>query len=320
MSVSRYRVAAFEALVQGVSQFDPTSREYQEYELRSLRLGAIEYRNYDAATRFVTAVIALYEGGWEKRSALLDFFRKYPLPRVQSYLESDENGQIVTEINPNDPEDMDEILSAHLFHAIKFAITPDRHELVQVVATFAKTHELDTLILLTGDMDILHERFQEGMMSMDDSFVHFYQDIERMTIALLDGEENYYGILCVFLEGKYPADTKLMEHPVCQLSFAMAAIVYGAEPEDIETLLQKMDMADLNPPAADNFGRLLYRFGYEKYAMSALVKGDIRNVETVSMLLELVFTEINSFDDLLEGIRLRPENVSEFPIDLRVIL
>lgn len=119
-----------------------------EYELRVLRLGAIEYRNYAAAARFVTQVISMYEGGWEKRAMLLDFFRKHPLPRITNYLETDEDGQKITEIDPQDPLDMEEILSAHLFHAIKFALTPDRHELVTVVGSFAKAHDLQTLEIL----------------------------------------------------------------------------------------------------------------------------------------------------------------------------
>lgn len=115
-------------------------------------------------------------------------------------------------------------------------------------------------------------------------------------------------------------DAKMLDYSACQLAFTMASIIYGGEPEDIETMLQKMDAGFLTMPAADHFGRLLRTFGYEKYALANLVKGDIRNRETISMLLELVFTEINTFDDLREGLALRTDNDPDFPIDLRVIL
>lgn len=80
---------------------------------------------------------------------------------------------------------MEEILSAHLFHAIKFALSPDRHELVTTVGAFAKTHGLDTLGTLVGDMDIIQERFQEGMFTMGDEFVQFYQDVEHAATELV---------------------------------------------------------------------------------------------------------------------------------------
>lgn len=62
MSVSRHRVAAFEALAKGAANFESATRESMEYGLRALRLGAIEYRNYGAAAQFVTQVISMYEG------------------------------------------------------------------------------------------------------------------------------------------------------------------------------------------------------------------------------------------------------------------
>lgn len=112
----------------------------------------------------------------------------------------------------------------------------------------------------------------------------------------------------------------MLDYPPCQLAFTMASIIYGGEPEDIETMLQKMDTKFLAIPAADQFGRLLRAFGYEKYALAYLVKGDIRSKETISMLLELVFTEINTFEDLRNGLSLRSDNDPAFPTDLRTIL
>lgn len=69
-----------------MSTLDPESPDAIEYELRSIRLAALEFRNYTASLQFVTQIMELYEGGWEKRALLKNFFEKYPLPRVETFL------------------------------------------------------------------------------------------------------------------------------------------------------------------------------------------------------------------------------------------
>lgn len=72
-----------------MNTFDFENPDALEYELRGLRLAAIEFRNYTASLQFVTQIMELYEGGWEKRALLKNFFEKYPLPRVATFLSED---------------------------------------------------------------------------------------------------------------------------------------------------------------------------------------------------------------------------------------
>ncbi len=157
-----YKKDLFEAIAQGLKTFEIGTPATAEYELRGLRLASIEFRNYSATQQFVTCVMGLYEGGWEKRAILRDFFEKNPMPRVQVFLKSENDEEIESSESTDDESDVSEdfkdILSAHLYLAARFALTPDRADLIQVLKDFATEHELDSLKSLMGDLSLVHTR------------------------------------------------------------------------------------------------------------------------------------------------------------------
>ncbi len=293
------------------------------YQLRGLRLAAIEFRNYPASQQFVTFVMGLYEGGWEKRALLKDFLEKNPLPRARAFLKEEAGDESDEEADSEDTEvtdDFEPTLSAHLYLAARFAITPDRADMIRTLKEFAEEHDLATLKPLMHDLTLVHARIESIFKLLGDDFADFYILMQKSAMSVLKAEENYYAVKIAVLEGKFQLNTPTLEDYGSLVAFTMAAILYGADVDYTEAMIEKINLDFMPPAAAKQFGRLLQNCGYERYALSAFAQADLHDPEVVSSMLNLAFSGNHAPEDLVVALTTRPDFDPENPIDLKVIV
>ena len=91
-----------------------------------------------------------------------------------------------------------------------------------------------------------------------------------------------------------------MESPIfrdqgCLVALTMSAVLYGADIEFTESMIEMIQIDHLPPLVAKQFGRLLQNCGYERYALSVYAQADLRDMEVLSPMLHLGFSENREF-------------------------
>lgn len=318
-----YKKDLFEAVGLGLKDFQKGTPEAMEYELRGLRMASIEFRNHTATEQFVTYVMELYEGGWERRAFLKDFLQKNPLPRVQAFIKAEsqpESGNNAGTEEESGSDSFEDVLSAHLYLAARFALTPDRANLIQVLKDFSNEHSLELLKPLMHDLTLVHARIEAILNLLGDDFSDLYVQMQTATMNVTKGEENYYAVLIAVLEGKCKLDSPIFNDYGSLVALTMAAMLYGADVEYVESMIEMINLDHLPPIAAKQLGRLLQNCGYERYALAVYARGNLYDVEVLSAMLNLGFSGNHVPEDVIVALTARVDFNPETPIDLKVII
>lgn len=218
------------------------------------------------------------------------------------------------------PDNFEDTLSAHLYLVARFAITPERSNLIETLKNFATEHKLEKLTSLMTDLTLVHERISRFFDGMGEEFASFYVEMQRAAINTLHGEENYFAVLIAVLEGKCELNSNVFLDYGNLVAFTSAAIVYGADSEYTESLIEQINLDFMPAAAIKPFAQLLRNGGYERYALGAMARGDLQDLEILSSLLSITFSGVHSPEDLVVALTVRPDFDVEFPVDIRQIL
>lgn len=125
---------------------------------------------------------------------------------------------------------------------------------------------------------------------MGEDFAIFYVELQRNAIENLKGEENYFAILLAVIEGKYKLNSNIFEDYGNLVAFTSAAIVYGADTEYVESMIESINFDFMSAPAIKQFAKLLQNSGYEIYVLGIMARGDLQDMEILSSLLSVTFS------------------------------
>lgn len=170
------------------------------------------------------------------------------------------------------------------------------------------------------DLTLVHERISRFFDGMGEEFASFYVEMQRAAINTLHGEENYFAVLIAVLEGKCELNSNVFLDYGNLVAFTSAAIVYGADSEYTESLIEQINLDFMPAAAIKPFAQLLRNGGYERYALGAMARGDLQDLEILSSLLSITFSGVHSPEDLVVALTVRPDFDVEFPVDIRQIL
>lgn len=141
----------------------------------------------------------------------------------------------------NDPEDLAEVVEAHLHLAAEHLLSQESAPIISMLGDLAVRHGFDRVSLLVDELMDIQIRTKEVLIEIGEEPREYFLECQRQAEKALEGRINYSGILSRVLTAECELDYLPLRNLGVLISIALQAAMVSRNTQYVRQLIERIN-------------------------------------------------------------------------------